>query len=122
MCGIVGQVGGGDAPQAVESVLRRQLALLHHRGPDDTGVEVDPHYAFGHARLAIIDPELGHQPFFSADGELVLTYNGEIFNYLELREELARAGHAFRTTSDTEVLVTGYRHWGREVLQKLDGQ
>jgi len=122
MCGIVGQAGGHDAPEAVEALLRRQIALLHRRGPDDTGLEVDPDFGFGHARLAIIDPELGHQPFVSADGEVVLTYNGEIYNYLELREELIRAGHAFRTNSDTEVLVTGYRHWGREVLQKLDGQ
>ena len=122
MCGIVGQVGGNESPAAVEAMLRRQIALLHHRGPDDTGIEVDANHAFGHARLAIIDPELGHQPFFSADGDVVLTYNGEIYNYLELREELLRVGHAFRTTSDTEVLVTGYRHWGRDVLQKLDGQ
>ena len=122
MCGIVGQAGGRDAPETVEALLRRQIALLHRRGPDDTGLEIDPDFAFGHARLAIIDPELGHQPFVSADGEVVLTYNGEIYNYLELREELVRAGHAFRTNSDTEVLVTGYRHWGREVLQKLDGQ
>jgi asparagine synthase (glutamine-hydrolysing) len=121
VCGIVGQVGGNDPPEVVESFMRRQLALLHHRGPDDTGIEVDRDFAFGHARLAIIDPEHGHQPFASADGELVITYNGEIYNYLELREELLRAGHAFRTISDTEVLVTGYRHWGRDVLQKIDG-
>jgi asparagine synthase (glutamine-hydrolysing) len=121
MCGIVGQVGGNDTPARVESVLRRQLALLHHRGPDDSGYVVEPQFAFGHARLAIIDPDLGHQPFASADGELVITFNGEIYNYLELREELVRAGHAFRTTSDTEVLLTGYRHWGPEVLQKIDG-
>jgi asparagine synthase (glutamine-hydrolysing) len=121
VCGIVGQVGGNDALALVESILRRQLELLHHRGPDDSGLVVDPRFAFGHARLAIIDPELGHQPFESADGDLVITFNGEIYNYLELREELIRAGHAFRTTSDTEVLLTGYRHWGRNVLQKIDG-
>lgn len=122
MCGIVGQTGGADAPEAVAALLRRQVALLHRRGPDDTGFEIGPDFAFGHARLAIIDPELGHQPFVSAGGDVVITYNGEIYNYLELREELLRAGHAFRTTSDTEVLVNGYLHWGRDVLQKLDGQ
>ena len=121
MCGIVGQVGGDDAPALVESTLRRQLELLQHRGPDDSGMVIDPRFAFGHARLAIIDPEHGHQPFESREGDLVITYNGEIYNYLELREELIRAGHAFRTTSDTEVLITGYRQWGRDVLRKIDG-
>ena len=121
VCGIIGQVGGNDAPALVEAILRKQLELLHHRGPDDSGLVIDPRFAFGHARLAIIDPELGQQPFASGDGDLVITFNGEIYNYLELREELIRAGHAFRTTSDTEVLVTGYRHWGRGVLRKIDG-
>ena len=121
MCGIVGQVGGTDAPDLVASTIRTQLALLHHRGPDDSGYVIDTQFAFGHARLAIIDPEFGHQPFVSADGELVITFNGEIYNYIELREELVRAGHRFRTASDTEVLVTGYRQWGRNVLEKIDG-
>lgn len=121
MCGIVGHVGAIDSPGAVEAVVRKQLALLRHRGPDDSGCVIDREFAFGHARLAIIDPEHGAQPFVSADGRLVITYNGEIYNYLELREELLRAGHAFRTTSDTEVLLTGYRHWGKEVLEKIDG-
>jgi asparagine synthase (glutamine-hydrolysing) len=121
MCGIVGQVGDGETPEAVEAVLRRQLALLHHRGPDDRGTIIEPGWALGHARLAIIDPALGHQPLRTADGALAITFNGEIYNYLELREELLRAGHTFRTTSDTEVLLTGYRHWGADVLQRLEG-
>ncbi len=121
MCGIVGQVGGFHSPDAVEAVIRRQLALLRHRGPDDAGCVIDPHFAFGHARLAIIDPDHGAQPFASKDGRIVITYNGEIYNYLELREELVHAGHAFRTTSDTEVLLNGYRQWGSEVLQRIDG-
>lgn len=121
MCGIVGQVGGDDPPAQVAALLREQLVRLHHRGPDDSAIEVDAHFGFGHARLAIIDPEFGQQPFSSADGEFVVTYNGELYNYLELREELVRAGHTFRTQSDTEVLLTGYRHWGRDVLSRLDG-
>ncbi|HEX9300727.1 MAG TPA: asparagine synthase (glutamine-hydrolyzing), partial [Casimicrobiaceae bacterium] len=121
MCGIVGQVGAIDSPGEVEAVVRRQLALLRHRGPDDSGCVIDREFAFGHARLAIIDPEHGAQPFVSADGRLVITYNGEIYNYLELREELLRAGHAFRTSSDTEVLLTGYRQWGEGVLERIDG-
>ncbi len=121
MCGIVGQVGGIDSADRAEAQLRRQIALLHHRGPDDTGLVVDPAFAFGHARLAIVDPEHGQQPFASADGQLVVTFNGEIYNYVELRDELRALGHAFRTTSDTEVLVTGYREWGRGVLDRIDG-
>jgi asparagine synthase (glutamine-hydrolysing) len=121
MCGIVGQVGGLDTAERAEALLRRQIALLHHRGPDDSGLVVDPAFAFGHARLAIVDPEHGQQPFVSADGMLVVTFNGEIYNYVELRDELRARGHAFRTTSDTEVLVTGYREWGRGVLDRVDG-
>ena len=121
MCGIVGQVGGIDSLEDAEALVRGQLALLRHRGPDDSGVLVDRRFAFGLVRLAIIDPEHGQQPFASADGRLVITFNGEIYNYLELREELAGAGHAFRTTSDTEVLLTGYRQWGERVVDRIDG-
>src|SRR5437763_9298328 len=121
MCGIVGKVGHAGAPGHAEAAIRRQLALLRHRGPDDSGCIVDAQFAFGHARLAIIDLEHGHQPFVSEDGSLVITYNGEIYNYIELREELISKGHAFRTASDTEVLLTGYRHWGKHVVGKLDG-
>ena len=121
MCGIVGQVGGVAAVDAAEALVRRQLALLRHRGPDGSGVLIDPNFAFGHARLAIIDPELGAQPFVSDDGNVVITYNGEIYNYIELREQLLRDGQSFRTTSDTEVLVNGYRQWGEQVLERLDG-
>jgi asparagine synthase (glutamine-hydrolysing) len=121
MCGIVGQVGGIGALNDVDAMLRRQLVLLRHRGPDDSGCVVDSDFAFGHARLAIIDPEHGQQPFVSSDGMLVVTFNGEIYNYVELREELGRRGHAFRTTSDTEVLLTGFREWGTAVVDHIDG-
>ena len=70
MCGIVGQVGAVPAPEVAEALIRRQLTLLRHRGPDGSGCIVDPHFAFGHARLAIIDPELGAQPFVSGDGSV----------------------------------------------------
>jgi asparagine synthase (glutamine-hydrolysing) len=121
MCGIVGQVGGVDSAEQAEATIRAQLARLRHRGPDDSGCVVDPRFAFGHARLEIIDPAGGRQPFASADGAIVITFNGEIYNYPELRDELARCGHAFRTASDTEVLLTGYRQWGRDVVSRLDG-
>ncbi|HXX85231.1 MAG TPA: asparagine synthase (glutamine-hydrolyzing) [Casimicrobiaceae bacterium] len=121
MCGIVGQVGAVAAADVIEPLIRRQMALLRHRGPDGSGVLIDPEFAFGHTRLSIIDPELGAQPFVSEDGSVAITYNGEIYNYVELREQLLREGHAFRTTSDTEVLVNGYRQWGEQVLERLDG-
>jgi asparagine synthase (glutamine-hydrolysing) len=121
MCGIVGQVGGVPEADVAEALIRGQVAQLHHRGPDGSGVLIDPDFAFGHARLAIIDPELGAQPFVSDDGNVAITYNGEIYNYIELREQLVREGHSFRTTSDTEVLVNGYRQWGEQVLDRLDG-
>jgi asparagine synthase (glutamine-hydrolysing) len=121
MCGIVGQVGGIGAADAADAVLRRQLALLRHRGPDDSGCVVDPDIAFGHTRLAIIDPEHGQQPFVSSDGKLVVTFNGEIYNYIELRDELRQRGHSFRTNSDTEVLLTGFREWGEGVVDRIDG-
>ena len=121
MCGIVGQVGGFEPPEQVEAVVQRQLVLLRHRGPDDTGYLVEPEFALGHARLSIIDPELGHQPLLSSDQSVAITFNGEIYNYLELRDELLQAGHTFRTTSDTEVLVAGYQHWGAAVLDRLEG-
>ena len=121
MCGIVGQVGGIDSLESVEALVRRQIALLRHRGPDDSGHVIDRRFAFAHSRLAIIDPEHGQQPFTSTDGRLVVTFNGEIYNYIELRSELVREGHAFRTTSDTEVLLTGFRQWGERVVDRIDG-
>jgi asparagine synthase (glutamine-hydrolysing) len=121
VCGIVGQVEYAGAPGDAEATIWRQLALLRHRGPDDSGCIVDAQFAFGHARLAIIDPEHGHQPFVSEDGALVITFNGEIYNYIELREDLAAKGHTFRTASDTEVLLSGFRQWGKHVVDKLDG-
>ncbi|HKC46283.1 MAG TPA: asparagine synthase (glutamine-hydrolyzing) [Gemmatimonadales bacterium] len=121
MCGIVGEVGIAAEPGVIEARIRRQLALLRHRGPDGSGVVVDPDFAFGHVRLAIIDLALGAQPFASGDGRVVVTYNGEIYNYVELREELVRAGHSFRTASDTEVLVNGYCEWGAGILERIDG-
>ena len=107
MCGIVGQVGAIGSLESAEQVVRRQLALLRHRGPDDAQWIIDAQFAFGHVRLAIIDPQHGAQPFVSDDGNLVVTYNGEIYNYVELRDELRARGASFRTASDTEVLLRG---------------
>src|SRR5437667_4544070 len=113
MCGIVGFVDSAKASRADElcAIVGRMSASLIHRGPDDGGSWVDPAsgVALGHRRLSILDlsPE-GHQPMCSADGRLVIVFNGEIYNFAELREALESAGHGFRGHSDTEVLLAGF--------------
>jgi asparagine synthase (glutamine-hydrolysing) len=121
MCGILGHFGFGEARADAER-WRRQVGLLAHRGPDDSAFWADGRFVFGHRRLSIIDlsPQ-GRQPMATDDGELVVVFNGEIYNYIELREELAGRGHRFRTSSDTEVLLGGYREWGTELPAKLIG-
>ena len=97
-------------------------AKTKHRGPDDTGVFVDERVSLGHNRLAIIDlTPTGAQPMKSDDGSIVIVFNGEIYNFQELRDELKKLGHQFRGTSDTEVIVRGYEAWGIEVVKKING-
>ena len=110
MCGIVGRFAWEAPlePDRVDGVVDH----LRHRGPDERGFWSDARFAFGHRRLSIIDLSSGQQPMASADGSLVVTFNGEIYNYAALRRELERLGHGFRTSSDTEVLLEGYREWG----------
>jgi len=120
MCGIAGMVGCADP-----HVVRRMTNAMIHRGPDDGGYWFDHegNVALGHRRLSIID--LRHearQPMWDATGRFVLVYNGEIFNYRNLRSQLISKGYTFRTESDTEVLLNGFSHWGREVVHHLDGQ
>ena len=98
------------------ATLFQLVQCIAHRGPDDSTYWQDGPFAFGHRRLSIIDLASGRQPMASADGAIVITFNGEIYNYLELRAELVALGHAFRTQSDTEVLINGYRQWGIDVL------
>ncbi|WP_167106212.1 asparagine synthase (glutamine-hydrolyzing) [Mycobacterium sp. DL592] len=120
MCGIVAIIGDGHANLGI----RRQQALdsLIHRGPDDEGSWADAHAWLGHRRLAIIDlTSGGHQPMLHEPTGVVLTYNGEIYNYVELRAELQTAGHTFRTKSDTEVLLAAYLEWGEGCLSRLNG-
>ncbi|MEN6342745.1 MAG: asparagine synthase (glutamine-hydrolyzing) [Methanospirillum sp.] len=121
MCGIAGivEIGGGPADTAL---LGRMGALLAHRGPDASGTVVEGATALVHRRLAIIDlSDEGCQPMTSADGATTIVYNGEIFNYLELREELRAAGHEFRTGTDTEVVLAAYDEWGRDCLARFNG-
>ena len=121
MCGIAGLlVAPGNTPDT--SVLRRMTDALAHRGPDDEGIEILGHMGFGHRRLSIIDlTPAGHQPMASSDGKRWITYNGEVYNYPELREELAHMGHSFRTQSDTEVILEAYEEWGPACLDRLNG-
>jgi asparagine synthase (glutamine-hydrolysing) len=121
MCGILGRLAW-DGPVDPEGVLPGLLRLIAHRGPDDAASWSDGPFFLGHRRLSIIDLAAGAQPMGSADGALVITFNGEIYNYRELRAQLAGRGHAFRTSSDTEVLLVGYREWGEGLLPRIVGQ
>ena len=121
MCGLIAVVGrqGQVVPAAV---VRRGAQALVHRGPDDAGEYLAGPVGFGFRRLSIIDPtQGGHQPMTSPDGSLTLIFNGEIYNYIELRAELIALGHQFRSACDTEVLLTAYRQWGADCVQHFNG-
>ena len=92
-----------------------------HRGPDDYGEYVDLGVALFSNRLSIIDLEHGHQPIFSEDENLVIVFNGEIYNFMDLRQDLDKAGHKFRTRTDTEVILHGFEQYGTEIFAMLDG-
>ncbi len=124
MCGITGIINFNNAPIS-ENVLIGMRNSLSHRGPDDTGVYINKIKTVGlaHKRLSIIDPSsAGHQPMCNEDGTLWITYNGEIYNYSELRNRLKNSGHIFKSNSDTETIVHAYEEWGIEaLLRKLRG-
>ncbi len=122
MCGIAGYFcfEGGDAPSF--EVLGNMVSVLHHRGPDATGVYLDDRVGLGHARLSIVDLAGGDQPIHNEDGSLWIVYNGEIFNYPELREELTARGHRFYTATDTEVILHLFEEKGPACLSRLNGQ
>lgn len=123
MCGIVGfcTLNGRLSPSNPKSVLRSALSHLRHRGPDDEGVLIGPNVGMGMRRLAVIDLTGGRQPVYNETRSLAVVYNGEIYNYRELREELTARGHRFSSASDTEVLVHGYEEWGENLPAKLNG-
>lgn len=122
MCGIVGIVNRTGADPVEEGLIRRMLALIRHRGPDQFGIYLDRHAGLGSARLSIIDLSSGQQPISNEDGSLWIVFNGEIFNYLELREELAARGHRFTTRTDTEVILHAYEEFGTDCLHRFNGQ
>ncbi|HMH44042.1 MAG TPA: hypothetical protein VK557_11205, partial [Pyrinomonadaceae bacterium] len=123
MCGIAGLLA-----QYPETLVGAMLTAIEHRGRDDEGVWTSASIndelraCLGHRRLSIIDTSnAGHEPMISPDGRFVITFNGEIYNYRELRVELAAKGHQFRTQTDTEVLLTAWQQWGEAALPRLNG-
>ncbi|MDD5305002.1 MAG: asparagine synthase (glutamine-hydrolyzing) [Elusimicrobia bacterium] len=122
MCGIAGVFDRSRREHAREEDLRRMLAMLRHRGPDEFGVLLDREAGLGSARLSIIDLAGGGQPIANEDRSLWIVFNGEIFNYIELRAELESLGHRFRTATDTEVVLHLYERYGPRCLERLNGQ
>ena len=121
MCGIGGSLSVGNAV-VDPHLLRRMISTIRHRGPDEVGFYTDARVGLGHARLSIIDISGGRQPMHNEDRSLWITFNGEIFNFVELREELIKKGHKFGTRSDTEVILHLYQEEGENCVQRLNGQ
>ena len=121
MCGICGQIKIASDEPVDQNLIRRMARTMFHRGPDDDGYFFDRSLGFGFRRLSIIDLAGGHQPMSDAEQSVWVVFNGEIYNYKELRAELEGRGHKFRTSSDTEVIIYGYKQWGNEVFNHLNG-
>lgn len=119
MCGIAGYISNKKKP--TKKVLKTMTDRIAHRGPDGEGFYIDEMAALGHRRLAILDLNTGDQPIFNEKKDIVIVFNGEIYNYKELTAELKKIGHKFTTTTDTEVLVHGYEEWGHNLVKKLRG-
>ena len=120
MCGFVGFID--DLTQQEKSpVLKKMSDTIRHRGPDSEGFYIDDSIAMGFRRLSIIDLNSGDQPIYNEDKSYIITFNGEIYNFMELREILQSKGHHFATSCDTEVIIHGYEEWGEEMLPKLRG-
>src|SRR6187200_2609127 len=126
MCGIAGFVEspatrspfGGDGSRAL---VHRMCDVIRYRGPDDEGLLVEDGVALGMRRLSIIDLSTGHQPIHNEDRTVWVVFNGEIYNFRELRLELEAAGHHFYTSTDTEVIVHAYEQWGSDAIRRLRG-
>src|SRR5690349_15546507 len=133
MCGITGGVWTAEGKPLSDAELRRMVAAITHRGPDEAGCHTGAHgtdgitasrspwLSFGFRRLSIIDLSTGHQPMTDGSGRFWVVFNGEIYNYRELREQLVSRGHVFRTTSDTEVLLESYKAYGTECVRHFRG-
>src|SRR3984957_18258657 len=121
MCGICGQYNFGNKAPVLRQDVERMTRSIRHRGPDDEGYYIAGPLGFGFRRLSIIDLAGGHQPMSDERQSVWVVFNGEIYNFLELRRELEGYGHVFRTNSDTEVIIHGYKQWGDDVLNRLNG-
>lgn len=121
MCGITGIVDLREKRPINQSLIRDMNDSLSHRGPDGDGFHFEPGVGFGHRRLSIIDLEGGKQPLYNEDETVVVTYNGEIYNFQELAQELQSLGHVFRTHCDTEVIVHAWEQWGTDCLRRFNG-
>jgi len=121
LCGIAGIINH-NSPAEAEALVARMITTLRHRGPDETGIYVDSHICLGHARLSILGLENGTQPICNSDESLWIIYNGEAFNFIELKEQLSNKGYHFTTDTDTEVVLALYEEFGPECLKKINGQ
>jgi len=121
MCGICGQFNFGSKTPVLRQDVERMTRSIRHRGPDDEGYYIAGPLGFGFRRLSIIDLAGGHQPMSDREESVWVIFNGEIYNFPELKAELEGYGHAFRTKCDTEVIIHGYKQWGDEVLNHLNG-
>ena len=122
MCGIAGQFNFGGGPPIDRDRLTRMTQVLAHRGPNDEGFYLSGTLGLGFRRLAILDlSPAGHQPMSDPAGKVWVVFNGEIYNFREVRRELEALGHVFRSQTDTEVIVLGYVQWGDAILRKLNG-
>ena len=123
MCGIAGRVNLTDGKEPISrELLAKMVSAVRHRGPDEFGYYRDAYAGLAHARLSIIDLTTGQQPLSNEDQTIWIVYNGEIFNYIELKKILQNLGHKFRTQSDTEVIVHAYEEWGNNCFEKFNGQ
>ena len=122
MCGIAGYIDKSGKYKTSHELLKKMTDKMIHRGPDAEGQWIDKRVALGHRRLSIIDLDAkSNQPMFSHDKRFVIIYNGEIYNYVELKEELVKKGACFKTNSDTEVILEAYRMYGTDCFNKFNG-
>lgn len=121
MCGIVGKFNFKNKSRVDSDIIRKMCSKIIHRGPDDEGIYVKDNFGFGMRRLSIIDLETGHQPIFSENKKLGIVFNGEIYNYKEIKSELLEKGHKFKTNSDTETILHCFEEYGTDFISKLNG-
>ena len=122
MCGIAGIFDTKDQREINESILAQMNQVQFHRGPDEGGLHCEPGVGLAHRRLSIIDISTGQQPLFNKDGSVCIVFNGEIYNFREIRVELVQLGYIFKTHSDTEVIVHAWEAWGEACVNRLRGK